>query len=201
MKIIVADLEGVFLPEIWINVAIKTGIEELKLTTRDISDYNVLMTRRLAILKENNLKMQDIQAVIATIDPLEGATDMLNWIRGQAPIIILSDTYEEFVKPLMVKLNFPTVLCHHLTVDADGSITAYNIRTENQKSAAVKALKSINYEVIAFGDSYNDLGMIQEAQTGFFFCPPESIITDFPDIPVTRNYAELKQMIRTALIK
>lgn len=199
MKIIVADLEGVFLPEIWINVAIKTGIEELKLTTRDISDYNVLMTRRLAILKENNLKMQDIQAVIATIDPLEGATDMLNWIRGQSPIIILSDTYEEFVKPLMAKLNFPTVLCHHLSVDTSGNIIAYHIRTENQKVAAVNALKSINYEVIAFGDSYNDLGMIQEAKTGFFFCPPESIVTDFPDIPVVRNYAELKQMIRTAL--
>lgn len=201
MKICVADLEGVFLPEIWINVAIKTGIEELKLTTRDISDYDVLMTRRLSILKENNLKIQDIRAVISTLDPLEGAMDALNWIRQESQIIILSDTFEEFAKPLLAKLNYPTLLCHNLTIDASGNIIRYNIRIQNQKQEAVKALRGMNYQVIAFGDSYNDIGMIQEADDGFFFKPPASVITDFPDIPVTHNYAELKDMIRSLLDK
>ena len=199
MKILVADLEGVFLPEIWINVAKKTGIEELKLTTRDISDYDVLMTRRLSILKENNLKNRDIKNVIATIDPLEGALDLLNWIREQSQIIILSDTFEEFAKPLMAKLNYPALLCHNLTIDPEGNITGYNIRIDNQKKRAVKALKDLNYHVIAFGDSYNDIGMIQEAHQGFFFNPPDSVITDFPEIPVTRNYPELKAMIAELL--
>ncbi|WP_299982332.1 bifunctional phosphoserine phosphatase/homoserine phosphotransferase ThrH [Desulfobacula sp.] len=199
MKILVADLEGVFLPEIWINVAKKTGIEELKLTTRDISDYDVLMTRRLAILKENNLKIQDIRDVIATLDPLEGALDALNWIREESQIILLSDTFEEFAKPLMAKLNYPVLLCHNLTIDKEGNITDYNLRIDDQKKEAVKALKGLNYHVIAFGDSYNDIKMIQEASQGFFFNPPDSVITDFPDIPVTKNYRELKTMIGTLL--
>ncbi len=201
MKICVADLEGVFLPEIWINVAIKTGIEELKLTTRDISDYNVLMNKRLSLLKENNLKIQDIRAVIATLEPLEGALETLNWIRQESQIIILSDTFEEFARPLMAKLNYPTLLCHNLTIDKAGNITQYNIRIDNQKKQAVKALRTMNYQVIAFGDSYNDIGMIQEADQGFFFRPPDSVITDFPDIPVTRTYEELKTMIKSLLDK
>ena len=199
MKILVADLEGVFLPEIWINVAIKTGIEELKLTTRDISDYDVLMTKRLALLKENNLKIQDIKAVIATLDPLEGALDILNWIREKSQIILLSDTFEEFAKPLMAKLNFPVLLCHSLTIDKDGNIIDYNIRIDNQKKQAVRALKGVNYHVIAFGDSYNDIGMIKEANQGFFFNPPDSVIKEFPEIPVTKNYSELKTMIGSLL--
>lgn len=199
MKIIVADMEGVFLPEIWINVALKTGIEELKLTTRDISDYDVLMRKRLEILDQNNLKIQDIEAVIATIDPLSGARELLDWIRSRAPLIILSDTFEEFVRPLMPALNFPTVFCHSLTIDKSGKITNYNLRKDNQKEAAVKALQGINYEVIAFGDSYNDTSMIQAAQHGFFFDPPDSVIDDFPDIPVSRNYDELKVLITKAL--
>ncbi|MCD4720470.1 MAG: bifunctional phosphoserine phosphatase/homoserine phosphotransferase ThrH [Desulfobacula sp.] len=199
MKILVADLEGVFLPEIWINVAKKTGIEELKLTTRDISDYDVLMTRRLSILKENNLKIQDIKNVIASLEPLEGALDILNWIREESQIIVLSDTFEEFAKPLMVKLNYPTLLCHDLTIDKQGNITGYNIRINHQKKEAVNALKGLNYHVIAFGDSYNDIGMIQEANQGFFFNPPDSVVTDFPEIPVTRNYRELKTMISALL--
>ena len=199
MKILVADLEGVFLPEIWINVAKKTGIEELKLTTRDISDYDVLMTKRLSILKENNLKIQDIKDVIATLEPLDGALEMLDWIRQESQIIILSDTFEEFAKPLMAKLNFPALLCHNLTIDAEGNIADYNIRINNQKREAVKALKGLNYHVIAFGDSYNDIGMIQEANQGFFFQPPESVIKDFPQIPVARNYHELKTMISSML--
>ena len=199
MKILVADMEGVFLPEIWINVALKTGIDELKLTTRDISDYDVLMTKRLSILKENKLKIQDIRQVISTLEPLEGARQMLDWIREQAQIIILSDTFEEFAKPLMAKLGFPALLCHNLTIDTTGNITAYKLRIDNQKARAVKALQSLNYQVIAFGDSYNDIGMIQAADKGFFFCPPASVVTDFPDIPVTRNYEELKTMITSSL--
>lgn len=199
MKILVADLEGVFLPEMWVSVAEKTGIEELKLTTRDISDYDVLMTKRLAILKENNLKIQDIRKVIATLEPLDGALDALTWIREEAQIIILSDTFEEFANPLMAKLNFPTLFCHNLTIDEQGNITGYNLRINNQKTQAVKALKGLNFHVIAFGDSYNDLGMIQEAHQGFFFNPPESIMLDYPTIPVTRNYQELKTMIGAAL--
>ncbi len=200
MKILVADLEGVFLPEIWINVAERTGIEDLRLTTRDISDYDVLMTKRLSLLRENNLKIQDIHKVITTLEPLDGALDVLNWIREESQIIILSDTFEEFAKPLMAKLNFPTLLCHNLTIDGQGNIIGYNIRINNQKAMAVKALESLNYHVIAFGDSYNDIGMIQEASQGFFFDPPDSVSTDYPNIPVTRNYQELKTMIGAALM-
>jgi len=199
MKILVADVEGVFLPEIWINVAKKTGIEALKLTTRDISDYDVLMAKRLSLLKENNLKIEDIKAVIATLEPLEGALDILNWIRKESQIILLSDTFEEFAKPLMAKLNYPTLLCHNLTIDEKGNITDYNLRIDNQKKEAVKALKTLNYHVIGFGDSYNDIGMIQEAHQGFFYNPPDSVMTDFPDIPVTKNYQELKAMIGSLL--
>ncbi|WP_457553415.1 bifunctional phosphoserine phosphatase/homoserine phosphotransferase ThrH [Desulfobacula sp.] len=199
MKILVADVEGVFLPEIWINVAQKTGIEELKLTTRDISDYNVLMKNRLSLLKKHNLKIQDIKDVIGTLEPLDGALDILNWIRENSQIILLSDTFEEFAKPLMAKLNYPTLLCHNLTIDKKGNITDYNLRIDNQKKEAAKALKGLNYHVIGFGDSYNDIGMIKEADDGFFFCPPDSVLTDFPDIPVTRNYSELKTMIASLL--
>ncbi|MFO7990010.1 MAG: bifunctional phosphoserine phosphatase/homoserine phosphotransferase ThrH [Desulfotignum sp.] len=199
MKMVVADLEGVFLPEIWINVAQKTGIEELKLTTRDISDYDVLMTRRLAILKENHLRIQDIQEVIATLDPLPGAEQALDWIRSRSQIIVLSDTFEEFAKPLMAKLGFPTLLCHSLTIDAQGNITNYNLRIGNQKKKAVQAFQSLNFHVIAFGDSYNDIAMIQAADQGFFFKPPETVVTDFPDIQVTRDYEELKAMLHGLL--
>lgn len=199
MKILVADLEGVFLPEIWINVAKKTGIEELKLTTRDISDYDVLMTKRLSILDEHNLTLKDIQDVIAGLDPLDGAKQMLDWIRNRTQIIILSDTFEEFAGPLMKKLGFPALLCHNLTVDATNRITGYNLRIDNQKARAVNALQSLNYHVIAFGDSYNDTGMILAADQGFFFKPPESITKDFPDIPITRSYDELKVMLTNLL--
>ncbi|HKL01915.1 MAG TPA: bifunctional phosphoserine phosphatase/homoserine phosphotransferase ThrH [Desulfotignum sp.] len=199
MDMLVADLEGVFLPEIWINVALKTGVEELKLTTRDISDYNVLMTRRLSLLKEHNLRIQDIQAVIATLEPLPEAKETLDWIRSRSQIIILSDTFEEFARPLMAKLGFPTLLCHSLTIDNQGNITNYNLRIENQKQRAVEAFRDLQYRVTAFGDSYNDIDMIQAAHQGFFFKPPASVVTDFPDIPVTRNYDELKTMIGSLL--
>lgn len=199
MKLFCADLEGVFLPEVWIEVALKVGIEELKLTTRDISDYDVLMKKRLSILKENNLKIKDITDVIATIDPLEGATQTLDWIRERAQIIILSDTYEEFAMPMMKKLNYPALLCHSLTIENDGTIKDYNIRIESQKKKAVQAFKNMNYTVTAFGDSYNDTQMILEADNGFFYNPPESVIKDFPKIPVTKNYDEVKTMIESLL--
>ena len=199
MKILVADLEGVFLPEIWVSVAEKTGIEGLKLTTRDISDYDVLMTKRLSLARDNKLKVQDIQKIIATLEPLDGALDILNWIREESQIIILSDTFEEFAKPLMAKLNYPTLFCHNLVIDAQGNITGYKLRINNQKTMAVRALKSLNYQVLAFGDSYNDVGMIQEAHEGFFFNPPDSLIAEYPQIAVTRNYKEMKSMIATAL--
>jgi len=199
VKIVVADLEGVFLPEIWINVALKTGIEELKLTTRDISDYDVLMTRRLAILKEHHLRIQDIQEVIATLEPLPGAREALDWIRARCQFVLLSDTFEEFARPLMAKLGFPTLLCHSLTVDDQGNITRYNLRIDNQKQKAVQAFQGLNFHVIAFGDSYNDIGMIQAADQGFFFKPPETVVTEFPDVPVTRDYDELKAMLARLL--
>ncbi len=199
MNIVVADLEGVFLPEIWVNVALKTGIEELKLTTRDISDYDVLMQKRLSILDEHNLKIQDIQEVIATLDPLPGAKEMLDWIRSQTQIIILSDTFEEFAAPLMKKLDYPALLCHNLTIDGDGRITQYNLRIDNQKQKAVEAFRAMNYTVIGFGDSYNDIGMIKTANHGFFFRPPESVTTDFPEYPVVRDYEGLKSMLESLL--
>ena len=199
MDILCADLEGVFLPEIWINVAKKTGIKELKLTTRDISDYDVLMKKRLSIMEENNLKLKDITDVIEKLEPLDGALETLNWIRENYQIIILSDTFEEFAKPLMKKLGFPTLLCHSLTVDKDNKIIDYNIRQHEQKKHAIKALQSLNYRVIAFGDSYNDTAMLKQADYGFLFMPPENVIKEFPEFKVTRNYNELKKMITSIL--
>ncbi len=199
MKLLVADLEGVFLPEIWINVAIKTGIEKLKLTTRDISDYDVLMRGRLSILKAHGLKIQDIRKVIAGLEPLPGARQILDWIRSRYQIIILSDTFEEFAGPLMARLGFPALLCHSLVIDPQGTISGYTLRIDNQKKRAVEAFRSLNYEVIAFGDSYNDIGMIQAAHHGFFFRPPDSVVADFPNIPVTRDYAELQVMIESLM--
>jgi phosphoserine/homoserine phosphotransferase len=199
MDILCSDLEGVFVPEIWINVALKTGIEELKLTTRDISDYDVLMRRRLSILKEHNLKLRDITDVIDTIQPLEGAREALDWIRERVQIIILSDTFEEFARPLMKKLGYPVLLCHKLTIDAEGAIADYNLRLKNHKKHAVTALKGLNYRVIAFGDSYNDTAMLKEAHHGFLFRPPENVVREFPELPVTTTYDELTKRI-TALL-
>ncbi|MFO7886317.1 MAG: bifunctional phosphoserine phosphatase/homoserine phosphotransferase ThrH [Desulfobacteraceae bacterium] len=199
MNILCSDLEGVFVPEIWIKVAEKTGIEELRLTTRDISDYNELMKKRLRVMDQHGLKLKDITDAVASLDPLEGAAETLAWIRTRYQIIVLSDTFEEFAKPLMQKLDFPTLFCHSLVVDADGRITDYALRQQGQKQKAVKALQSLNYRVIAFGDSYNDTDMLKQADTGFFFKPPESILKDFPDFAVTRTYDELKEMITSVI--
>ncbi|OQY08555.1 MAG: phosphoserine phosphatase [Desulfobacteraceae bacterium 4572_123] len=195
MYIVCSDLEGVFIPEIWINVAEKTGIEELRLTTRDISDYNVLMKRRLAILEENNLTIHDIQSVIATMDPLEGALDFLNWLRENTQIIIVSDTFEQFAGPMMKKLGWPALFCHTLSIGQDGMITGYNLRQQDAKRNAVIGLKKLNYRIIAMGDSYNDVSMLQEADAGILFSPPENVINDFPDLTVTGTYAEARSLI------
>ncbi len=199
MKLICCDLEGVWIPEIWINVAKKTGIEELKLTTREISDYDVLMTKRLSVLDQHGLKLKDITDVIATMDPLEGAIETLDWIREQSQIIILSDTFEEFARPLMKKLKFPALLCHSLEVDGAGRITNYCLRQANQKKHAVKAFKGLNYETIAFGDSYNDTAMLKAADAGFFFRPPDNVIKEFPQFDVTRTYDEVKEKLTAFL--
>ena len=186
------DLEGVLLPEIWIKFAEKTGIEELKLTTRDIPDYDQLMMGRLAILKKHNLKLQDIQDVIEALSPLDGACDFLQWLKSEFQVIILSDTFYEFAQPLMKKLDYPTLFCHKLITDDAGSIVNYELRQSDQKTKAVKALQGLNFQVISAGDSYNDTGMLQQADAGILFCPPEKVIQEFPQFPVTRNYNEFQ---------
>ncbi len=200
MHIICSDLEGVFTPEIWINVAKKTGIEELKLTTRDEPDYDVLMKRRLKILDENKLKIKDITDVIANLEPLEGAVEFVDWMRSESQLIIVSDTFEQFAGPLMKKLGMPTLFCHTLTIESDGSISDYNLRQDAAKKRTVLALKSLNYYVIAFGDSYNDIAMLKEANRSFLFRPPANVINEFPEFPVTDNYNDLKELIRQAFI-
>ncbi|MBW2327798.1 MAG: bifunctional phosphoserine phosphatase/homoserine phosphotransferase ThrH [Deltaproteobacteria bacterium] len=166
MHIVCSDLEGVFVPEIWINVAEKTGIKELRLTTRDISDYDVLMKRRLAILEENGLKIGDITEVIATMDPLEGAVEFLDWVRSRTQIIVVSDTFDQFAGPLMKKLGWPTLLCHTLSIEPDGFISGYVLRQKDSKREAVISLKNLNYKTMAVGDSYNDITMLKEADNG-----------------------------------
>ena len=198
------DLEGVLLPEIWIAFAEKTGIEQLKLTTREIPDYDELMQGRLKILNDNNLKLIDIQNVIKTLSPLAGAIDFLAWLKSEFQVIILSDTFYQFVGPLMKSLDYPTLFCHELTVDSKGSITNYRLRQKDSKTKVVSALKKLNFKVIAAGDSYNDTGMLQEADAGILFCPPDNVIKEFPQFPVSRNYEEFKNTLldlRVALNK
>ena len=198
------DLEGVLLPEIWIAFAEKTGIEQLRLTTRDIPDYDELMQGRLKILKDNNLKLIDIQNVIQTLSPLEGAIDFLSWLKSEFQVIILSDTFYQFVGPLMQSLDYPTLFCNELIVNSKGDITSYRLRLEDGKTKAVSALKGLNFKIIAAGDSYNDTVMLQEADAGILFCPPENVIKEFPQFHVSRDYEEFKNIlleIRTALTK
>lgn len=199
MHIVCTDLEGVFTPEIWINVAEKTGIEELRLTTRDISDYDVLMKKRLAILDEKRLKLKDITDVIETMQPLEGAVAFLNWLRAQTQVIVVSDTYIEFAKPLMQKLGWPTLLCHHLTIGPEGTIVDYNLRQNDSKFRAVQALKDLNFNVLSIGDSYNDITMLTEADHGFLYRPPDNVKKEYPQFLVSYTYDELKIKIDPVL--
>jgi phosphoserine/homoserine phosphotransferase len=195
MWIICADLEGVFVPEIWISVAKKTGIEKLKLTTRDIKDYDELMRYRLRILDENGLKLKDIRDVTATLRPLEGAMAFIRWLRAKSPFAIVSDTFVEFAQPLMNQLENPMLLCHSLETDGNGRITGYKLRQKDPKRKTVEAFQSLEYKVLAFGDSYNDISMLKAADRGILFCPPENVISDFPEFPVTKSIEELKTLI------
>jgi phosphoserine/homoserine phosphotransferase len=197
MEIVCLDLEGVLVPEIWINFAKRTGIEALKATTRDIPDYDVLMRQRLRILDEHKLGLKDIQSVIADMGPLPGAREFVAWVREHFQLIILSDTFYEFAHPLMRQLDWPTIMCHKLECNAEGRITHYVLRQPDQKRAVVKALHSLNFRVIAAGDSYNDTNMLSEADKGILFDAPENVIREFPQFPVTRNYEELKREIRS----
>jgi phosphoserine / homoserine phosphotransferase len=200
MHIVCSDLEGVFVPEIWINVAKKTGIEELKLTTRDISDYDVLMKKRLNILKENNLKLKDIQDVIEKMEPLPGALEFLNWMRSQTQVIVVSDTYVQFAGPLMKKLGYPTLFCHTLEVSENDSVTGYRLRQKEGKKKTVQALRSLEYHIIAVGDSYNDIDMLKEADLGILFCPPQNVMDEFPELPVTKDYNQVRQILEKAFL-
>ena len=186
------DLEGVLVPEIWINVAVKTGIEELKITTREMPDYDALMKRRLSILDAHKLTLTDIQEVIGTMSPLEGAPAFLNWLRERCQFIILSDTFYQFALPLMRQLDYPTLFCNQLEVDQTNRITDYRLRLPDQKRQSVKALKALNFFVMAAGDAYNDTPMLGEAHVGLLFRPPDKIVKEFPQFPVTQTYAELE---------
>jgi phosphoserine/homoserine phosphotransferase len=192
------DLEGVLVPEIWINVAITTGIEELKITTRERPDYDALMKRRLAILAQHKLTIADIQAVIAKMGPLEGAGEFLSWLRDRCQVVILSDTFYQFALPLMRQLGMPTLFCNQLEIDGTGRILAHHMRMQNQKKHSVAAFKALNFFTMAAGDAYNDTAMLAEADAGFFFCPPEHLPKEFPQFPVTRNYEELKKRFAEA---
>jgi len=198
MQIACLDLEGVLVPEIWIAFADHTGIQELRATTRDVPDYDVLMRQRLRILAQHDLTLPDIQRVIGELRPLEGAAAFLNWLRTEFQVLILSDTFYEFAMPLMRQLGDPTLLCHRLETDAQGRVVNYRLRMSDQKRAAVKALHQLNYKVAAAGDSYNDTGMLSEADVGIFFCPPESVVREFPRFRITRDYDELRAALSDA---
>ena len=188
-------MEGVLTPEIWISVAKETGIDELKLTTRDISDYDVLMKKRLKILKDHNITLYQIQKIINRMDLLPGAKEFMDWLRSVSQVLILSDTFIEFGQPFMEKLGFPTILCHHLEVDNHGMISDYKLRIDDQKKKTVQALKQLNYDIIAAGDSYNDTSMLQEASNGILFRPPQKVIKEFPQFPVVKDYENFKALI------
>ena len=196
--IVCLDLEGVLVPEIWVNFAIKTGIDELKITTREMPDYDALMTRRLNILDQHGLTLADIQSVIDAMGPMEGAAEFMVWLRERTQVIILSDTFYEFARPLMRQLGYPTIFCNQLEIGPTGKIVNYKLRQPNQKKHAVAALKNLNFRVMAAGDAYNDTAMLGEAHAGFFFRPPEHLPKEFPQFPVTTTYAELQEQFRKA---
>ena len=198
MDLVCLDLEGVLIPEIWIAFAEKTGIESLKATTRDIPDYDELMVQRLGILKENNLKLNDIQAVIATLEPLPGAKAFLDSLRQSYQLVILSDTFYEFAQPFMKQLAWPTLFCHKLIVDAQDNVTDYKLRQPDPPRAAVQAFPDLRYRIFAAGDSYHDTTMLSEADSGFLFRAPDNVIEEFPQFPVTNEYDELRVFIDRA---
>ena len=193
MELACLDLEGVLVPEIWIEFAERTGIEALKATTRDIPDYDVLMKQRLALLDKHGLKIGDIQDVIATLSPLPGAVDFVDWLRERFQVIILSDTFYEFSAPLMRQLGWPTLFCHRLITDEHGRVVDYKLRQKDPKRESVKAFHSLNYKVIAAGDSYNDTTMLSEADVGILFHAPQNVIDEFPQFTAVHQYDDLKR--------
>ena len=199
MNIVCLDMEGDLVPEIWIAFAEESGIPELKRTTRDEPDYDKLMKWRLEILKEHGLGLKEIQATIAKIDPLPGAKEFLDELRTLTQVVILSDTFEQFAKPLMAKLNWPTIFCNTLEVAPDGAITGYRMRCPQSKLTTVKALQSMGYETIASGDSFNDLGMIQASKAGFLFKSTQAIRADHPELPAFEEFGELLEAIKGAI--
>ncbi|WP_370280619.1 bifunctional phosphoserine phosphatase/homoserine phosphotransferase ThrH [Pontibacterium sp.] len=201
MELACLDLEGVLIPEIWIAFAEETGIEELKATTRDIPDYDVLMKQRLRILDEHGLTLPQIQDTISRLSPLEGAADFVNWLRERFQVVILSDTFYEFAAPLMAQLGHPTLLCHKLEVDDNGRITDYTLRQRDPKRQSVRAFQLLNYRVIAAGDSYNDTTMLTQAESGILFHAPDNVIAEFPQFPAVHSYEDLKQEFLKASVR
>ncbi len=199
MYIVCFDLEGVLTPEIWIAVSESTGIEELKLTTRDISDYDVLMKSRIEILQKSKISLKDIQDIILNMELLPGAKDFIDYIQNIAQIVIVTDSFIEFVMPFMKKLGFPICFCHNLEIDEVGIINDYKIRIREMKKQTILALKYLNYEVIAVGDSYNDVPMLLEAKYGILFRPPKNVIDEFPQFPAVNEYSELRDLISNYL--
>jgi len=193
------DLEGVLVPEVWINVARWTGIDELKLTTRDIVDYNALMKRRLEILKQHGITINDIQKVISLLELMPGALDFVNWLHGRVQMVVVSDTFREFADPLLEKIGWPVLFCHHLTIDKDGNITDFNLRQTEAKKKVVEALQNLNFKVIAIGDSYNDITMLRQAEHGILYRPPQNVIDDNQDIKVVASYSQLKHLVSEIL--
>jgi len=198
VQLVCLDLEGVLVPEIWIEFSERTGIPELRRTTRDEPDYDKLMKFRLNLLRQHKLGLRDIREVISGTRPLAGAKEFLDTLRRDFQVIILSDTFYEFAMPLMAQLGMPTLMCHKLEADASGMLVNYHLRMPNQKMEAVRRFKEINFKVIAAGDSYNDTAMLGEADAGILFCPPQNVIDEFPQFPVTRNYTELRTEIDKA---
>ena len=198
MQLVCLDLEGVLVPEIWIEFSERTGIKELRRTTREEPNYDTLMQYRLGILKQHQLGLPDIQKVIAEMGPEPGAKAFLDSLRQQYQVIILSDTFYEFAMPLMAQLGMPTLFCHKLEADQDGFLVNYHLRMANQKKEAVQRFKEINFKVIAAGDSYNDTAMLGEAHAGILFRPPQNVIDEFPQFPVERDYAGLRAQIDAA---
>lgn len=199
MDIVCLDMEGVLVPEIWINVAERTGIEELKITTRDEPDYDKLMAGRIRILEEHNLKLKDIQDVISEMGPMEGALSFLDSLRSMTQVVILSDTFSEFANPLMRQLNWPTIWCNSLEVDEDNRIIRHRMRLHDGKKKAIQALKALNYRTFAAGDSYNDLTMIQEADGGCLFRAPKNILEQYPHLQIAETYDEFLGIIKEFL--
>ena len=197
MDVLCLDLEGVLIPEIWLAVADRTGIEALRKTTRDIPVYDDLMQLRLNVLAEHDLPLSLIQEVIDTLQPLPGAVDFLSWARPRFQVAIISDTFYQFAMPLMAKLGFPTLLCHKLLVEHD-RIVGYRIRQEDPKRQSVRAFKSLNYRVLAAGDSYNDISMLEEADAGYFYRAPEKVRAEYPQYPQAETYGDLQQLLEAS---